>query len=305
LPKGWITEDPGEQKDAIGQLLKIGLFADRAGPDPSVVQVFYARMPIEVGVRDWLEYTALQFGTKLVYCRNLRFACGPVVDAGGLYGPEQNQQVARLVAHPDGGRIFLVATMTPRFRYDAERNNVAIATNSFKLLRPSDSPQLEQWLDSAGGDPAFHVAYPASWTSRAVEKRIPGKSGVDLLLVVQQELAAYVRVKATDPGRTDSPAGAAALKIATEEIEEGGLTMASPWTEDRDPGLERLENLSAAHSASARLNGEPVEVRFSQLDRGGLIFSMTSISVEKSKNAILWMRARRAYEIALGTVRGG
>lgn len=303
LPKGWVTEDLGEQKDGIGQLVQIGLFADHAGPSASIVQVFYSRMPIEIGLRDWLEYKAAEFGTRLVYLQNVRFACGPGVDAGGVYGPEDNQQVVRLVVHADGGRIFLVSTMTPRYRYDAERNDVAIATNSFKLLRPSGSPQLEQWLDSSGGDPGFHVAYPASWTSRAVEKHIPGKSGVDLLLTVEQELAGYLRVKATDPARAEVPEGNAALKIASEEIAEGGLLLTSQWIEDRDPGLERLEDFASAYMVRARLGEQLVDVRFSQLRREGLVFALTALSVERSKNPILWMRVRRAYEIALGTAR--
>ena len=301
LPKGWITESLGEQKDAIGQLVQIGLFADYVGPNASVVQVFFTRMPIEISVRDWLERTAAEFQTELVCIQNLRFVCGPVVDAGGLYGPPENRQVVRLVAHADAGRIFLVATMTPYFRYDEQRNNVAVATNSFKLLKPSGSTQLEQWLNTAGGNPAFDVAYPASWTSRPVKKHVPGKSGVDLLLSVEEELAGYIRVKATDPRQAEAPSGDAALKVASEEIEEGGLAMMSQWTEDRDPGLERLQDLVSAHQAFARLGDQQVEIRFSQLRRGGLVIYLTSISVEKTKNPIWWMRVRRAYEIALGT----
>jgi len=156
--------------------------------------------------------------------------------------------------------------MTPVYRYDEQRNNVAIATNSFKLLlKASGSPKLEQWLDSSGGKPAFHVAYPASWKSRPVAKPVPGKSAVDILLARGNELAGYVRVKAT--------------------------------------GVRRTEELLTAHVAGGRLGEKAVELRIALFARGGLVFALSTISVEKSENPVLWMRSKRAYEIALKTVR--
>jgi hypothetical protein len=306
LPKGWVTEeDLGEQNDGIGQLVKIGLFADRVGPDATVAQVFVSRIPFEIDVRDWLEDTAADFGTELTYCQNLVFACGPVVDAGGLYGPPDNRQIVRLVAHADSARIFLVSVMTPLFRYDEQRNNVAIATNSFKLLKPSGSNQLEQWLDSGGGNPPFHVGYPASWVSRPVEKLVPGKSGVDILLARENELAGYLRVKATDPAVAGRATTHEALKIATEELQEGGVDLTAAWREDQSPGVQGIEEPLAAYVTSGRLGEKSVELRVALFERGGLAFALSSISVLKSENPVLWMRSKRAYEIALETARPG
>jgi hypothetical protein len=306
LPKGWVTEeDLGQQNDGIGRLVKIGLFADKVGPDATVVQVYFSRIPFEIDVRDWLEDKAAEFGTELVYCQNLQFECGPVVDAGGLYGPVSNRQVVRIVAHADGARVFLVSVMTPLFRYEAERNNVAIATNSFKLLQPSGSAQLEQWLDSGGGKPAFHVAYPASWSSRPIKKPIPGKSGVDIILTRDNELAGYLRVKAMDLAVGGEISTAEALRVAGEELEEGGVVVTSAWKGDQNPGVQSVEGPLSAYLASGRLFDKPVELRFGLLERGGLVFALSSISVEKAGNPVLWMRSKRAYEIALGTARPG
>lgn len=306
LPKGWVTEeDLGQQNDGIGQLVRIGLFADRVGPDATVAQVYVSQIPFEIGVRDWLEDKAAEFGTELVYCQNLQFACGPVVDAGGLYGPGANQQVVRLVAHADAARIFLVSVMTPLFRYNEERNNVAIATNSFKLLKPSGSPQLEQWLDSGGGKPAFHVAYPASWKSRPLDKSVPGKSAVDILLARENELAGYLRVKATDPVAVGEATTHEALKLATEELQEGGVALTAAWREDHSPGVQRIEGPVSAYLTNGRLGDKPVELRFGLFPRGGLVFALSSISVQKVENPVLWMRSKRAYEIALETARPG
>jgi hypothetical protein len=48
-----------------------------------------------------------------------------------------------------------------------------------------------------------------------------------------------------------------------------------------------------------------VELRAAFFERGGLAFALTSISVQKSENPVLWMRSKRAYQIALETVRPG
>ena len=121
-----------------------------------------------------------------------------MVDAGGLYGPADNQQVIRLVVHADSAVNLPVSVMTPLFLYDEQRNNIAIATNSFKLLKPGGSQQLEEWPIAEAGEPAFHVAYPASWVSRPVDKLVPRKERGDILLARENELAGYLRVKATD-----------------------------------------------------------------------------------------------------------
>ncbi len=306
LPKGWITEeDLGQQSEGIGQLVRIGLFAERVGPDATVAQVYFSQIPFEIDVRDWLEDKAAEFGTELVYCQNLQFACGPVVDAGGLYGPADNRQVVRLVAHADSARIFLVSVMTPLFRYDEERNNIAIATNSFRLLKPGGSPQLEQWLDSGGGKPSFHVAYPASWVSRLLDKPIPGKSAVDIILARDNELAGYLRVKATNPEAAGEISTRGALKIATEELQEGGVDLTAAWREDQSPGVRRIEEPLAAYVTNGRLGEKSVELRVALFERGGLGFAFSSISIQKSENPVLWMRSKRAYEIALQTARPG
>jgi hypothetical protein len=300
LPKGWVSEeDMGEQDGSVGQLMRIGMFADRVGQDATVAQVFVAKIPFEIDVRDWLEDQAAEFETDLVYCRALQFACGPVVDAGGLYGPATDRQVIRMVAHADAARVFLVSLMTPLYRYDEQRNNIAIATNSFKLLKPSGSPQLEQWLDSGGGTPSFHVAYPASWKSRPLAISIPGKSAVDIVLARDKELAGYLRVKATDPAVAGETSIHNSLKMATEELQEAGVALTGAWSEDQRAGT------LAAYVAGGRLGERAVELRVALFERGGLAFALSSISVQKSENPVLWMRSKRAYEIALETARPG
>ncbi len=306
LTRGWVTEeDLGEQPAGIGRLARVGLFAERPGPEAAAVQILVSFLPLEIDVRDWVEYQAAQFGARLASVRSLQFACGPVVDAGGLAGEGWNQYVVRVIGHADGGRIFLVVALAPERRYPQLRRDVAIATNSFKLLRPTGSPQLEQLLDVALGDPAFRVAYPASWVSREVTEKVRGKAGVDLLLAGPDDrLLAYLRVKAIGPAAGET-SPEALKRTATEELAEADVYLAGGWAPDNSPGVEGIAGLESAHVAGGRLNEAPVELRLGLVRRGPLLFAVTLVSAPRASDALLWMRSKRAYEIALITARPG
>jgi hypothetical protein len=304
LPKNWaVVKDIGPQPGAIGDLTKIALFTETPlGPSAATLQVFMSRVPFEIGLRDWIEFQAERYGTQLLSVQEYQFAIGTVIDAGGLYGPPSAQQVVRMVAHSDSGRIFLVVATVASSRYQAMQDNIAVAVCSFNLLTPSGSESLEASLQTTVSDPAFSVAHPASWIARDVTKKLPGKSGIDLLLLKDRDLMAYLRVK----GITEEVAAAdslgSKLKTAIEELAEAGVMLTTTWQKDTDPAINSITQASGFLIAEGTLNGVPIELRFALLHRGALWFALTFLSVMKSSDRILWMRSKRAYEIALATV---
>jgi hypothetical protein len=299
LPKGWVTEENlGQQQDDIGRLVRVGLFASKVGPDATVVQVFFTHMPFEVGLRDWVEVQAETFGTSLVHCQNYHFASGSAVDAGGFYGTGASQNIVRIVAQADDARILMVSAMAPAALYKKEQDNVAIATNSIKFLFPSGSSLLEQWLEAGAEEPSFRVAHPASWISRVVVKRVQGKSGVDLSLLKGSQVMAYVRVKAINRG---NPLVDQDLRLAEEELRESSVEIASAWAEDNDQSIGKVAGVLRAVHGVGSLSGSPVELRVAFVQRGSLLFAVTLISVRKQDDNFLWLRSKRAYEIALAT----
>lgn len=303
LGNDWVSEsDLGTQHVGAGTPMRIGLFADHVGPDATVVQITCTRVPFEVDVRDWVEYDCARNGTRLLQVRKRAFTTGSGIDAGGLRGPEAARQVVRLVARPDGGRIFMVVVTTPEARYTAAQDDVAIATHSFKLLRPVGSAQLEQQLVVEAGEPAWRVSYPASWRARPVTAAPAGKSAVDLLLARENQLAAYVRVKAIDPGVADA---AQTLETTDAELSDAGVQRSDPWSNDEDPDVGQVEGITNAFRARGRLGDAAVEIRTGTVARDALVFVATMLSVERTADPILWMRSKRAYQIALATARRG
>lgn len=305
LPKTWLMEnDLGEQPVGIAQMTRIGLFLEKkSGPETAIVQVYVTRFPFEVALRDWMQHLAQLFQTKLLSCEQYEFALGTVVDAGGLYGPPPNQHVVRITVHADGGRIFTVSAMVRQDRYPAVQSDIAIAATSFKLLHPAAPSQLEALLQYSGGEPHFKVGFPASWVSREVPKPLPGKSGIDLSLSNKDTMLAYLRVKAMMVGDSQPPSAESLRQTASEELQESGISPASQWQPDADPSINSVQGLDQLSLASAKFMGKPAELRFATLHRGGLLFAVTLLSLPKSVDAILWMRSKRAYEIALATAQ--
>jgi hypothetical protein len=61
--------------------------------------------------------------------------------------------------------------------------------------------------------------------------------------------------------------------------------------------------LSAAFLARGKLAAADVEVRFGLVRRDQLVFAVSLVSVLRTDDPMLWMRSKRAYEIALLTSR--
>lgn len=303
MPKTWVMEkDLGEQPAGLGAMTKIGLFAEKVDPDAGVVQVYVNRMPLEIRLHDWIEFKADEFATQLVSIKDYRFACGPVVDAGGLYGPESNQHVVRIIGHIDDARIFLVVAMVRSNRYSQMQRDIAIATNSFKLLNPTGSQQMEQWLEfNMDGEAGFNVAYPATWTSREVNESLVGKNAVDIVLETEQRLLAYLRIKSIDSQIVGKFIADEQQHTTIEELAQANVRVVSSWRPEPKSSLSNWADVMEAYLAEGELNGIPIELRLGLVRRPPLDFAITLISVLRGDDRMTWMRAKRAYEIALIT----
>ncbi len=302
LPKGWVMEqDLGEQTGGVGRMVRIGLFAEPArGVEPALVQASFCRMPFAIDPWDWLRYQSELTGVHLIYAKYCDFASGPGVDAGGLAGEGDKQHVVRARAHNDSARIFIVMGMALASRYEEHKRNIAIATNSFKLLNPGGSPLLEHIFSmTVPTEPGFQVDYPASWEPRPVDAQIPGKSGLDLSLTHEGNTVGYVRVKAIDPAVVDVGSDHDVLNTATLELGEAGIELKTTWQHDQDEPIRVIEDLGGAYIAAGDLAGTDLELRCGFVDRGGLRFVVTMVGARRAESPLLWMRTKFAYKIAL------
>lgn len=305
LPKSWVQEvNLGEQQTGMGSMIKIGLFGSHVGPDATILIVYVTPMAFEIPLQEWVQFQAARTGTRLLQCKPNWFAIGPVVDAGGLYGNGANEHVVRLIGHVTEGRIFIVSAMVRRDRYAAAEPNITLATNSFRLLRPGPSDQLEQWTQTSVSNPGFVVAHPGSWTGQALARHLPGKSGADISLFHEKQLMGYLRVKAIDSTVVTLESEQHMLHDVGDELKSASspITVTGPWKKDTDATIcETIKGVECAYLNLGRLAASTVELRWALVRRGTLVFAVTLVSVRKEDDAFLWMRSKRAFEIALMT----
>ncbi|MBF0466336.1 MAG: hypothetical protein HQK94_14785 [Nitrospirae bacterium] len=302
LPKGWLMEGESyEQEAENGQIVRTGMFLENLTPDAAVVQVAYSKLSFEINVSDWVQYQMGFLHTDIIYVQHQNFACGPVVDAGGYARQLGKRLVIRMVGHADSTRIFLVMGIAIADRYEELKRNIAIAANSFKLLKPTGITFMEKRMSFIVQSPNFMVSYPASWQTRLVKTRIEGKSGLDLLWLIEGKMMAYLRVKTIDSSVTTVTNSDERKGIAMDEITEGGVLIMSPWIEDKDLSVNMVADLEDAYVSKGMLNKAQVELRLGFVKREDLIFAVTLISVPREYDPMLWMHSKRAYEIALLT----
>ena len=300
LPKDWkFEENLGEQIVDIGRLVTLGVFGPQIGPNSPVVQVSFSPIPFEICVLEWIRFQAENAGVELEYAEYCEFSFGAGVDAGGFVGSGKDRHVVRISGFADSGRVFLAMAMIKESQYTANKNDMAIATHSCRLVRPAGHSVLEQRLSIASTNPATIVAYPVSWQPSVVEKSIAGKYGLDLKLASEDSLLAYMRVKAQDI--SIFPAGdlSSQLETVVEELAEANVTPTSKWTPRPTPVSEDIRNVCVAEG---QMRGEPIEIRYGEVQRNGLAFAVTLISVTRQENPLLWMRSTSAFEMVIASV---
>ncbi len=303
LPKGWVSEeDVGEQQGGIGHLVRIGLFAEKVSADAAIVQVSFSRIPLEINVLDWVRFQAEKSGVELIFARHCEFVDGLGVEAGGFAGPPNKRHVVRIVAIADSARIFLVMGMVPQALHEKRKLDIAIATHSFRLRTPTGSALLEHRLAITVPNPDFTVDYPASWEPTPVEEQVAGKSGINLRLINDGKMLAFLRVKAVEAAIADAMSLVQWMDDANRELAEGDIRMATLWEQDQDPSIATVMDSLGTFVAKGRTADSDLELRLGIVNRNEMAFAITLISMTREIDKVLWMRSKRAYEIALASV---
>jgi hypothetical protein len=298
VPKGWTTvEALGPAPEGFAQPRPIGHFCSDGGARASSVTVTVTSLPIEVDLEDWTLFINGADGWRVFASEWRQTPRGLVMDVGSTKGDAPERQVLRTMAHADNGRIFMVSGAAPEAEWDRAKLALLLACSSFKLLRPTGSDLLEPLLRWEGGDPRFGVAFPASWAGEEKASDVPGKSALDLRLADDERLLGYLRVKAIDrwahPTTSDELLRRAECELATAGFVPGGSRI-SPAA---DPLGARLPGYAGTTIIEGQMWSQDVEARIGVRVGERLAFVFTSISVRQRVNPLLWMRAKRAFEL--------
>lgn len=310
LPRGWRAEgDLGPARGGIGRPQLIGLFAPAPEPAAPFVSVSVTRMPVEIDLEDWVDYACARDGWETFATKWVQTPQGLAVDGGALKkaapvpakppsASPPPRDVMRVLARADGGRIFMVSGVAPETMWYKWKHQLLLAGISFELVQPTGNDQLEPLREWEGGAPAFGLAFPASWQLQEPPSSKPGKSAVDLRLTQGEKLLAYLRVKATDlqahpDTRLDTLVGQAQRELAA-----AGFRPAGKWIfPAHDPLGARVPDYQGTALARGRMWNQDVETRSGFRLLPDLAISVSLISVVQEQNPLLWMRAKRAFEL--------
>jgi hypothetical protein len=300
LPKGWRAEtDLGPAPGPFAQPTLIGLFAPAATPDAPFVSVSVTRLPVEVNLEDWLDFICAQEGWQTFLGRWLQGPHGLVADAGATRAGPAGKEIMRAMAKSDSGRIFITSCVAVAGQWDRYKEDFFVAGASFELARPSGDDSLEPLREFEGGEPAFGVAYPGSWQAHPQPPSVPGKSALDVRLISEGQLLAYLLIKATDREAHPQTTLDKLIEESQHELVQSGFL---PTDKGVFPAHDLLGAEIPGYEGTAvvrgRLADDNAEARLGYRLITGMAFSYTLLSVRQEDNPLLWMRSKRAFELA-------
>ena len=203
------------------------------------------------------------------------------------------------MARADGARVFVTSGVALESQWDNWKDDFLVALSSFELVAPIGDDALEAFAQWEGGDPGFGVAFPATWRAAEKKRTLPGKSGVDIRLTDGDELLAYISVKVTGLESERDTTKERLLEEAQDELRSAGFQASAPPTLLAiDPLRSLVPGYEGAYVGGGRMVASDVETRIGFQFVPEMAFSITLISVTQEQNPLLWMRSKRAFELA-------
>ncbi|MBI5223315.1 hypothetical protein HY990_02745 [Candidatus Micrarchaeota archaeon] len=309
IPKAWrMTKDLGEQKLESLRPVVLGGFYEKESSDGVSISVTFTPIPLEISLRDYLVHFNLANHITTIHL-NEWFDERPFVDVGGTFISQidgKTPYVVRTVAFFDGKGIYLISASVPKSRYVApdgkSMTNIVIAEFSFKLLNPLGYGPLEKFIETKVPDLKYSFTHPLNWNVRVLESKLKGKSAVDLLLMHENELISYLRIKAIDPSLAGVDDVSALLQTSKAEMADSQVILQDDWKSDSDLHYKSIQNVQGTYLADGIINNTLVQLRCGIVKRGKLVFVLILMSPKNEGNPIVEMHARMIYEIVLNTV---
>jgi hypothetical protein len=293
LPSGWRhTRDHHAELCRVGLPVPLAVFEDTAGS--ALVAVSATRLPFEIDLEDWCRFRCVESGWDILSSR-------PITDPGATF---VHELVARRpggimrsdAALLDGPRLIQMHAIGPAL--DAAGLAGWASHWGFRLLDARGTPRIEPRATVCFGH-EFELEVPESWNVRTPTS--VGAAAVDLVL--GQRTWIGVRTHRHGDVRSDVEARRAGLRA---ELLDEGIAV------DREGGFDRPRTsiLAALPGwASGRIFAAvgpgPVlcEVRMWHRELDDHHVDAVLVIDQPITRRMTWMRAIRALEIAIASVR--
>ena len=301
LPKSWAySKKFGPVPSGPLETRGLAFFASSTRPDAPVLAATLTSVPYEIALDGWALASFAREGWQVVSSRWVPGPHGLFFDVTGTRVVKGTEEVRRTSVRADGGNVFSLNALCGRSRWDEAKEIFWAAHMTFELLH-EPKEQMETWMKARASGPDFQVAFPASWSAET-EPSQGGGSGVHLRLAAGQTLLAYVRVTARPLAKGKPPPALEARKAAALAVmAKAGFTTSGPLqslTEKNDPRSAAVRGWKGGFLVSGRLGQAEAVARLGFVDDDGLSFTLIGISPPLADDALVALRAQRAFEIA-------
>jgi hypothetical protein len=304
LPKGWAySKEFGPTAKGLMQTQGLGFFAATAEQDGPVIATTVSTVPFEVPIDAWARLSFAETGWSLIAEGWFPGPYGLIYDLTGVREHEGAWHVRRTSVRVRGTQIFSLNSMCGERLWNEFKESFWVAHLSFELELKGPT-QMEPWLAGIAEHPHFQFGYPASWNAETKATDEEGTSAVDVRLLNRQgdNLQAYLQVVARQrkPGEA-APVLALYEREAHGLLEKAGLQPQAPprqLTLAEDPRSEAVTGWLGGFACEGIMQGGRVSTRTGFLDRAGAMFTFTLIGPLLEDDALTYLRAQRAFEIA-------
>lgn len=300
VPKGWLqTTRIGGVRFEPGRPYPTGFFTAPANPGEIVIAITQARIPVEIGIEDYLRAQAAFEGWQIFEAKWVDYPSGRRLDMGFSKMSKKVQHVRRTTAFADHGRIIRHDAFCPVSRWRELADDLWLSGASFELVAPAGNPRFERWERHRHRE--LVVEIPESW---GVEPKHGDAAALDARLMVRGRLCGYVRVKMERVD--DAPAVEHLLEVSDRELRKGDMTPARRKPAVLiTPGAE-LEGWLGTFCSEARVpGGALVHVWYGYKFCKGTLCSMMAVSEPLEKDRLGYLRTKRAFDIAGETATEG
>ncbi len=307
IPRGWkIVERFDERVERQAAAVPLALFLEPGADQPALISVVGYRLDAEIGLEDWIDHVLAQREETAFGGAWLKTPAGICWDAGVAQGAAPERTFSRVTAYAANGIIFLITSQCRERRWDQLKGSFLAAHFSFELL---DQPKaglgrLEPWLPwESTAAPRCRTAFPATWKIFPVEASQPTTEAIDAKLIDEGgQLLSYLRLKIS---RGRLPAPAETLERWINRLRALGFeTTREDFVLSREKGiLETVAGLQGIWVGMAARGGVQAEVRIIILHRPNVLLALICIGPAQGAQPFLWMRTKRASEVAILSFR--
>jgi hypothetical protein len=307
LPKAWASAaEFGPTPSGPLETRGIGFFASANLDGAPTIAVTATPVPYEIPIDAWARWLFACEGWSMLQAAWFAGPAGPFYDLAGTCIRDDIEHVRRSAVWVVGSDIIMVNCQCALDHWVHVKDDFWTALVTFEPAAKG-ATRMEPWVRARASEPSFELAHPASWLHEPAPSSEAGVSAIDMKLpdADGRELLGYLQVRARAlNGAALQPL--AALDASTlARLEASGVSAVGSSTQlttEDDPRSIAIDGWLGGFHGHAQMQGTTVEALRGYIVRADTVFSLLALSPMLQANPLASLRARRAWEIARGSL---